>query len=138
VEFNARFGDPETQVVLPLLADDPVPLFLACARGELEAGRAAWSSGACVGVVAASGGYPGAVETGRVITGLDLLDPDVLCFHAGTQRRDDGTYVTSGGRVLTVVGRGDTLAAARDHAYANIERISFDGMRYRNDIGVTG
>jgi phosphoribosylamine--glycine ligase len=138
LEFNARFGDPETQVVLPLLANDPVPLFLACARGELEPGRAAWSSGACVGVVAASGGYPGAVETGRVITGLDVLDPDVLCFHAGTQRRDDGTYVTSGGRVLTVVGRGDTLAAARDHAYANIERISFEGMRYRNDIGVTG
>jgi len=146
LEFNARFGDPETQVVLPLLAGDPVPLFLACARGELQPGRAAWSSGACVGVVAASGGYPGPVDTGRRITGLDALDPDVLCFHAGTQRRDDGSYVTSGGRVLTVVGRGDTLDAARARAYANIERIRFDGMRFRRDIalqpahipGVTG
>jgi phosphoribosylamine--glycine ligase len=146
LEFNARFGDPETQVVLPLLADDPVPLFLACARGELQPGRAAWSSGACVGVVAASGGYPGPVDTGRRITGLDALDADVLCFHAGTRRGDDGGYVTSGGRVLTVVGRGDSLDAARQRAYANIERIAFDGMRHRSDIalqpqfvpGVTG
>ncbi|HXA27773.1 MAG TPA: phosphoribosylamine--glycine ligase [Candidatus Angelobacter sp.] len=146
LEFNARFGDPETQVVLPLLAGDPVPLFLACARRELEPGRALWSSGACVGVVAASGGYPGTVHTGKVITGLDALDPDVLCFHAGTQRGDDGSYVTGGGRVLTVVGRGDSLDAARRRAYANIERISFEGMRYRSDIaaqpsfmpGVTG
>jgi phosphoribosylamine--glycine ligase len=136
LEFNARFGDPETQVVLPLLADDPVPLFLACARGELQPGRAAWSSGACVGVVAASGGYPGPVRTGKVITGLDALDPDVLCFHAGTQRRDDGALLTGGGRVLTVVGRGDTLDAARRRAYANIERISFEGMRYRRDIAL--
>jgi phosphoribosylamine--glycine ligase len=146
LEFNARFGDPETQVVLPLLADDPVPLFVACAQGELQPGRTAWDAGACVGVVAASGGYPGPVETGKVIHGLDTLDPDVLCFHAGTQRRDDGSHVTTGGRVLTVVGRGDTVDAARARAYANIERISFEGMRFRSDIalqpqysrGVTG
>jgi phosphoribosylamine---glycine ligase len=146
LEFNARFGDPETQVVLPLLAGDPVPLFLACARGELQPGRAEWSSGACVGVVAASGGYPGSVETGRPISGLDDLDPDVLVFHAGTQRAGDGRLLTSGGRVLTVVGRGDTLDAARHRAYANLERIQFAGMRYRTDIalqptfvpGVTG
>jgi phosphoribosylamine---glycine ligase len=136
LEFNARFGDPETQVVLPLLADDPVPLFLACAQGDLAPGRAAWDAGACVGVVAASGGYPGPVRTGKVITGLESLDPDVLCFHAGTQRRDDGSYVTGGGRVLTVVGRGDSLDAARSRAYANLERISFDGMRFRSDIAV--
>jgi phosphoribosylamine--glycine ligase len=136
LEFNARFGDPETQVVLPLLADDPVPLFLACAQGELQPGRAAWDAGACVGVVAASGGYPGAVDTGKVITGLDTLDPDVLCFHAGTRRRDDGSHVTSGGRVLTVVGRGNTVDAARARAYANIERISFEAMRYRTDIAL--
>jgi phosphoribosylamine---glycine ligase len=86
--------------------------------------------------VAASGGYPGAVDAGKPISGLDALDPDVLCFHAGTQRRDDGTLVTSGGRVLTVVGRGDTLDAARARAYANIERISFEGMRHRNDIAL--
>jgi phosphoribosylamine--glycine ligase len=134
LEFNARFGDPETQVVLPLLADDPVPLFLACARGELQPGRAAWEAGACVGVVAASGGYPGAVETGFPISGLDSLDADVLCFHAGTRRHPDGSVVTSGGRVLTVVARGASLDDARRRAYANLERISFEGMRYRRDI----
>ena len=134
IEFNARFGDPETQVVLPLLAEDPVPLFLACARGELAPGRAAWGAGACVGVVAASAGYPGAVETGRPISGLDTLDADVLCFHAGTRHQPDGRLVTSGGRVLTVVARGDTLESARARVYDNIGRISFDGMRHRNDI----
>jgi phosphoribosylamine--glycine ligase len=146
LEFNARFGDPETQVVLPLLADDVVPLFVACANGDLQPGRAAWGAGACVGVVAASGGYPGSVETGKPIGGLTDLDPDVLCFHAGTRRRDDGSVATSGGRVLTVVGRGDTLDAARARAYASIDRISFEGMRVRRDIaahpvfvpGVTG
>ena len=145
LEFNARFGDPETQVVLPLLADDPVALFVACARGELQPGRAEWSSGACVGVVAASGGYPGKVDTGKAITGLDSVDPDVLVFHAATQRADGG-LLTSGGRVLTVVGRGDSLDAARSRAYAGIEHIAFEGMRYRSDIaaqptfvpGVTG
>ncbi len=136
LEFNARFGDPETQVVLPLLADDPVPLFLACARGELQPGRARWSSGACVGVVAASGGYPGPVDTGRTITGIDALDSDVLVFHAGTRRNERGDLVTAGGRVLTVVARGDSLDAARARAYANIERIAFEGMRYRSDIAV--
>ncbi|HEV7678595.1 MAG TPA: phosphoribosylamine--glycine ligase [Candidatus Dormibacteraeota bacterium] len=146
LEFNARFGDPETQVVLPLLAEDPVPLFVACAQGGLLPGRAACVPGAAVGVVAASGGYPGAVETGKPISGLDSLDPDVLVFHGGTRRGDDGTLLTSGGRVLTVVGRGDTLDAARARAYAGIERISFEGMRHRGDIalqpqfvpGVTG
>jgi phosphoribosylamine--glycine ligase len=135
LEFNARFGDPETQVVLPMLAEDVVPLFLACARGELQAGgRIATEPGACVGVVAASGGYPGAVETGKPITGLDTLDHDALVFHAGTKHHADGSLVTSGGRVLTVVARGDSLEAARDHAYRNIERIHFDGMRFRHDI----
>jgi phosphoribosylamine--glycine ligase len=134
LEFNARFGDPEAQVVLPLLGEDPVSLFLACARGELQAGRVALQPGACVGVVAASGGYPSRVETGKVITGLDGVDPDALVFHAGTQHRPDGSLVTAGGRVLTVVGRGDTLEQARDRAYRNIERIHFEGMRHRRDI----
>jgi phosphoribosylamine---glycine ligase len=146
LEFNARFGDPETQVVLPLLADDPVPLFLACARGELEPGRVRWGAGACVGVVVASGGYPEPSETGKEIHGLEALDPDVLCFHAGTRRDAEDRVLTSGGRVLTVVGRGDSLDTARHRAYANIERIRFDGLRRRSDIalqptfvpGVTG
>jgi phosphoribosylamine--glycine ligase len=96
--------------------------------------------------VAASGGYPGAAETGKPISGLDSLDPDVLVFHGGTRLGGDGTLLTGGGRVLTVVGRGDTVDAARARAYAGIERISFEGMRYRRDIalqpqfvpGVTG
>jgi len=134
LEFNARFGDPETQVVLPLLAADPIQLFLDCARGTLAPGRAEWSAGACVGVVAASGGYPGAVETGKVVHGLADLDPDVLCFHAGTRRDPDGTVRTSGGRVLTVAARGTSLDAARERAYANLGRISFEGMRHRRDI----
>ena len=134
LEFNARFGDPETQVVLPLLEEDAAELFLLCARGELGAGRAAWGAGACVGVVAATGGYPGSAETGKTITGLDAVDPDVLVFHAGTRHQPDGGLVTAGGRVITVVGRGDTVEQARDRAYANIERIHFEGMRFRHDI----
>ncbi len=135
LEFNARFGDPETQVVLPMLAGDPVELFLACARGELEpGGRVLQHPGACVGVVAASGGYPGPSQSGKVITGLDAVDRDVLVFHAGTRRNADGSVLTAGGRVLTVVARGDSLEDARARAYANVDRIAFDGMRYRRDI----
>jgi phosphoribosylamine---glycine ligase len=135
LEFNARFGDPETQVVLPILAEDVVPLFLACARGELApGGRVAVAPGACVGVVAASGGYPGSADSGRVISGLDAVDPEALVFHAGSRHLPDGSVVTAGGRVLTVVGRGATLEGARDVAYRNLERISFEGMRSRRDI----
>jgi len=136
LEFNARFGDPETQVVLPMLDEDAVALFLACARGELpgDGARVALAGGACVGVVATSGGYPGSADSGRVITGLDAVDPEALVFHAGTRHLPDGSVVTAGGRVLTVVGRGATLEAARYVAYRNLERISFEGMRCRRDI----
>jgi len=134
LEFNARFGDPETQVVLPMMADDPVELFLACAQGSLAPGRASSHGGACVGVVAASGGYPGPSENGRPIGGLDTVGGDVLVFHAGTRRQPDGGVVTAGGRVLTVVARGASLEEARSRAYANLERIHFEGMRLRRDI----
>jgi phosphoribosylamine--glycine ligase len=135
IEFNCRFGDPETQVILPCFTSDLLPLLAACARGGL-AGLPApeWDEAGCVGVVAASGGYPGAYAKGLPIAGLDALDDDVLVFHAGTRRTEDGQLVTAGGRVLTVVARGATLAAARARVYANLPRISFDGMQYRTDI----
>jgi len=133
LEFNARFGDPETQVVLPLLAEDTLDLLLGCAHAALQPGRAALRTGVTVGVVAASAGYPGRVETGAEITGVDSLDAGALCFHAGT-RRDAGRLLSAGGRVLTVVGHSPDLAGARRAAYANLDRISFDGMWSRRDI----
>ncbi len=96
-----------------------------------------WSQDACVGVVVASGGYPGGYETGFAIEGLSELDVDVVAFHAGTSRQNDGTLVTAGGRVITIVAAGPTLAQAREKAYRNVERVRFEGMHYRRDIGVT-
>jgi phosphoribosylamine--glycine ligase len=134
LEFNARLGDPETQVVLPLLDEDLLDLLTACARGGLEGGRARTLPGAAVGVVAAAAGYPGTVRRGDAISGLDALDGDALLFHAGTRREADGTVRTAGGRVLTVVARGETLATARERAYANLGRLHFEGMQHRGDI----
>jgi phosphoribosylamine--glycine ligase len=134
LEFNARLGDPETQVVLPLLDEDLLDLLTACARGGLEGGRARTLPGAAVGVVAAASGYPGTVRRGDAISGLDALDGDALLFHAGTRRDADGSVRTAGGRVLTVVARGETLAAARERAYANLGRLHFEGMQHRGDI----
>jgi phosphoribosylamine--glycine ligase len=137
LEFNARFGDPETQVVLPRLESDLLDLCLAVAERRLDRVSApVWTPRAACGVVAASSGYPRTFERGKVISGLDATDDDALVFHAGTTRRPDGTLVTSGGRVLTVVALGATMRDARDRAYANIERIHFDGMRYRTDIAL--
>jgi phosphoribosylamine--glycine ligase len=135
LEFNARFGDPEAQVVFPLLAEPALELFTACARGEVEAGTARGVAGAAVGVVAAAAGYPGDVRRGDVITGLDALDDGVLCFHAGTRRDADGTLRTAGGRVLCVTAVGDGIEAARARAYDNLARVHFDGMQARTDIG---
>jgi phosphoribosylamine--glycine ligase len=133
LEFNARFGDPEAQVVLPVLDKPLLDMLRASARGELNAGVSP-PHGSAVGVVAASAGYPGDVQTGHRIHGLDTLDDGVLCFHAGTRRESDGAVRTNGGRVLTVVGRGDGLDTARMLAYDNLERIHFEGMRFRTDI----
>jgi phosphoribosylamine--glycine ligase len=134
IEFNARLGDPETQVVLPLLETDLVEIILAVTNGELDRMKITLRDGACVGVAMASGGYPGSYQTGYPVTGLDDLDEDVLVFHAGTKLDDNGKVVTSGGRVLTVVAGGKTLTDAREKVYANIPRIHFEGAHYRKDI----
>jgi phosphoribosylamine---glycine ligase len=135
LEFNARFGDPEAQVVLPLLSEPALELLTRCARGEVEAGAAAAARGAAVGVVAAASGYPGDVRRGDVIAGVDSLDDDVLCFHAGTRRDSDGTLRTAGGRVLCVTATAPDIETARRRAYDNLARVHFDGMQARTDIG---
>lgn len=138
VEFNCRFGDPETQVVLPLYQGDLYELFQAASTGKLAGYSAADSVGSAVCVVLASGGYPGAYEKGKAIRGADSFDGenDLLLFHAGT-REHDGELVTSGGRVLgvTAVSDGDDFSETIRHAYEGVERIAFDAMYYRHDIG---
>ncbi len=137
LEFNARFGDPETQVVLPRLRSDLGALLAGCAHGELGAvAPLEWDPRACVTVVLVSGGYPGEYRTGLPISGLEAVAelPDVAVFHAGT-RRDGDRIVTAGGRVLAVTAFGDTVAEARAGAYAAADRISFEGMARRDDIG---
>lgn len=136
VEFNCRFGDPETQVLMPRLASDLLTICEACVRGTLSEELVTWSERAAVGVVLASGGYPGPYQTGVPIVGLEAVDPDVQVFHAGTRRLDDGTVVTAGGRVLTVVATGATLAEARARAYENARRIRFAGCHLRTDIAL--
>ena len=136
IEFNCRFGDPETQVLLPRLESDLLDVLWAVANNRLHEIELRWSEEACVAVVLASGGYPDAYETGFPIDGLAELDSDVLVFQAGTRRRDDGALVTAGGRVLTVAAAGATLVEAREKAYRNVERIRFQGSHYRRDIGV--
>jgi len=137
IEFNVRFGDPEAQVVLPMLDEDLSSLLMSAADGDLPSRPARFSTHAHVGVVLAAAGYPDSVETGKTITGLDEAAEvrDALVFHAGTAHRN-GRLVTSGGRVLTVVGRGETYRHAIDTAYAAASRIDFDGMQYRRDIGL--
>jgi len=136
VEFNVRLGDPETQVVLPMLDEELSWLLGEAAMGALPSRSARFLPGANVGVVLAAGGYPEAVETGQPIAGIDAAAsvPDALVFHAGTSRRE-GQIVTAGGRVLTVVGRGRTFSAAIDTAYEAASRIRFEGMQFRRDIG---
>jgi phosphoribosylamine--glycine ligase len=135
-ECNARFGDPEAQALLVRLKTDLLEIVSACARGRLNHLPVEWSNDASVCVVMASGGYPGSYATGLPITGLEDVDDDVVVFHAGTRRREDGTVVTAGGRVLGVTATGPTLEAARQKAYANVERIHFEGAHYRRDIGL--
>ena len=136
IEFNVRFGDPEAQVVLPMLDEDLSSLLMCAAGGELPSRAARFSKQVHVGVVLAAGGYPESVETGKAISGLEAASevPDTVIFHAGTAR-EDGNVVTAGGRVLTVVGRGPTYRAAIDTAYTAAARIRFDGMQLRRDIG---
>jgi phosphoribosylamine--glycine ligase len=136
LEFNARFGDPETQVILPLLRTDLVDILMAVVQGKLDRVKIEWSSEACVGVVMSSGGYPGSYKTGFPIQGIDSVDKDVLVFHAGTKLGNDGIIYTDGGRVLTVVGVGKDMAEAREKVYRNISNIYFEGCHYRKDIAL--
>jgi phosphoribosylamine---glycine ligase len=139
IEFNARFGDPETQVILPLMESDLGDALYAVAAGTLaQLPPVTWKSGSAVCVVLASGGYPGSYTTGFPIEGLERVPGDVEVFHAGTKLGDDGRIVTGGGRVLNVVGFGGDLEAARIRAYAGVDAISFPGMQYRTDIGSFG
>lgn len=137
LEFNARFGDPETQVVLPRLEGDLVSIMLAVAEGRPEDIVLSWSDKWAVSVVLASEGYPGSYEKGKVILGLEeAQDLDgVIVFHAGTALNPDGELITAGGRVLNVVALGDTFEEARNRAYEACELIKFEGVQYRSDIG---
>ena len=135
LEFNCRLGDPETQVVIPLLASDPLELMMACAQGNLSKTDVLWDNKSYVGVVMVSGGYPGEFQTGFEISGLDEYDPEhTMVFQAGTKLGPGGTSLTAGGRVLTVVGGGDNIESAKERAYSRLERISFQGAQWRRDI----
>jgi len=134
IEFNCRFGDPETQVLLPRLKSDLLEICWAVANNRLHEAQVEWSTDACVGVVLASGGYPDEYRTGFPISGLGSLEPDVLVFHAGTAMGEEGSAVTAGGRVLTVVATAPNLSEARAKAYRNVQRIHFSRCHYRRDI----
>lgn len=137
VEFNARFGDPETQVVLPRLESDLVDVMMAVAEGRPEDINLEWSDNWAVSVVLASEGYPGSYEKGKVILGIEEaeLQEGVTVFHAGTRRNYDDELLTNGGRVLNVVATGETFEEARERAYDACDLINFEGKMYRYDIG---
>jgi phosphoribosylamine--glycine ligase len=133
IEFNVRFGDPEAQVVLPMIAEPLTPILWAAATGVLRSGHLSVSPDPHIGVVLAAAGYPGDVSTGHRIEGVDGVE-DALVFFAGVKNQD-GALVTSAGRVMTIVGKGATFEQAMDKAYSAVSRVRFDGMQYRNDIG---
>jgi phosphoribosylamine--glycine ligase len=137
LEFNCRFGDPETQAILPRMRSDLLPLLIATIEGGLENVAIEFDSRVAVTVILASGGYPGKYETGKPIAGLENAAhlPDVQIFHAGTKRQD-GKTVTSGGRVLAITALGDSVEQARERAYATINQIHFDGCHFRRDIAL--
>lgn len=139
IEFNARFGDPEAQAILPLLASPLLPFAMAAARGELAAHPPLrWHDAVACGVVIAAESYPQGTVSNALVTGLADVPEDVIVFHAGTKRGDDGAIHAHGGRIFTVTGIGADLASARERAYAAARHISFTGARYRTDIGLTG
>ena len=137
LEFNARFGDPETQVVLARLESDLVDIMWAVAQGRPGDIELSWSSQCAVCVVLASEGYPGSYEKGKVILGIDEAEAleGVAVFHAGTALNSDGELITAGGRVLNVVALGDTFEEARERAYEAVDLINFEGKQFRTDIG---
>ena len=137
IEFNVRLGDPEAQVILPLVDEDLAPRLMSAADGSRSTGPIRVRDACQVGVVLASQGYPGAVQTGGVIKGLDLGEDgdSVLVFHSGTALDANGNVITAGGRVLTVVASGSSFAEAIARTYEGVSRISFDGLQHRSDIG---
>ena len=138
IEFNCRFGDPETQALLPRMTTDLVEVMLACVEGRLDQIDLQWSADAAVCVVAASGGYPGPYKKGKAIAGLEKISDngDVMVFHAGTVRDAGGQLVTNGGRVLGVTVRDAYLRVAIERVYDLMEHVKFDGVHYRTDIGL--
>ena len=142
LEFNARFGDPEAQVLLPLLDGDLSAALLGVAVGDrtLMEDAVGWRAGAALGVVVASDGYPDRPSVGRQLAAADPSGPGddgpILCFHGATRRRADGGYETTGGRVVTFVGRGDDLATAREAAYRGVAGVALDGGQHRSDVGL--
>lgn len=134
LEFNARFGDPETQVLMPMIGGDLLPILECAAEGCLQDSKLEILDGGCVGVVLASGGYPGSYAKGKVITGLDKVDKGTVIFHAGTSLKQ-GELLTNGGRVLAVVCRGADTREAVENVYHQVAKINFEGMHYRRDIG---
>jgi phosphoribosylamine---glycine ligase len=135
LEFNCRFGDPETQVILPRMGTDLLDLMVASEVGDLASREIAWSADKAVCVVLASEGYPESSSSGDEISGLENIPAGVYIYHAGTEERD-GRFYSAGGRVLNVVGTGPTIIEARARAYAAVEQIHFDGMQYRTDIAL--
>jgi len=134
IEFNCRFGDPETQVILPLLDSDILSVIESCVNGTLSHEKILWSDSACVCVVAASEGYPNDYKTGHPIAGINLIERDVNIFYAGTESGVHGDLVTSGGRVLSVSAVRESVSQAANVCYENIGKISYQGIYYRNDI----
>ena len=132
LEFNCRFGDPETQVVLPLLETDLLDIADACVDGNLANVNIQWKNGAAICVVLASKGYPEKVEIGKVIT-IEKLPDDMVCFHAGT-KLENGNFITSGGRVFGLTAWAEDITSALKNVYSNINKVTFDGMQYRKDI----
>jgi phosphoribosylamine---glycine ligase len=135
LEYNCRFGDPETQPIMARMRGDLGAVLLGAARGEMPVGALAWDARMAVCVVVAAAGYPDAVRTGDAIGGLDAIDGEVIVFHAGTARRDDGQLVSAGGRVLGVTALGISVEQARTKAYAAVDRIELAGKQVRRDIG---
>ena len=134
VEFNCRLGDPETQVILPLMKNDILDVFTSCVNGELKRIKVEWGKDASVAVVLASGGYPGGYATGYLVDGLEAVTDSVHVFHAGTKINSEGKIVTDGGRVLAVNTLGENINEASEAAYEHIEKINFYDMYYRKDI----
>lgn len=133
LEFNVRFGDPETEVVLPRLECDLLSIMLKTSNGTLKSTDLKWNNKPCVTVVLASGGYPKTYNKGEIITGLNMVDTDIIVYHAGT-KYDKDNIVTNGGRVLAITCLSDTIEEARNKIYNNIDKIKFNNMQYRKDI----